>query len=278
MVVPEYKKTGIPRAGSIKDTLQILKKYSLHTVCEEANCPNKGECFSESIATFLIAGNVCTRGCGFCGVKSGVPEEVDPGEPKRIADAVSELGLKSVVITSPTRDDLQDGGAYQYIRTVEEIKRVNGGARIELLIPDFGGSVELLDEVISSKPDVIAHNMETVERLYKKVRPGADYGLSMRVLQYISDADDVVCKSGFMVGLGETDEEIDDLLSDLRDVGCEEVIVGQYLQSESGNLPVMKYYEGDFFDNLEERLSEMGFKRFLARPLARTSYSLTIEK
>jgi lipoic acid synthetase len=277
MAIPHYKKVGLPRAGSIKETLAVLKKYHLNTVCEEASCPNKGECFAKKTATFLILGDVCTRNCAFCGVKKGIPTDVINDEPERIAKAVEELCLQSVVITSPTRDDLEDEGAGLFIRTVNEIRKLDNNIKIELLIPDFSGREELVDKVINSKPDVIAHNIETIERLYPIIRPKADYNRSIKVLERISVSGIGVCKSGFMLGLGECGEELENLAMDLKESGCEEVVVGQYLRSDLKNYEVQKYYSEEEFIKWRDRLLEIGFKNVLSSPLARTSYSWVVK-
>lgn len=274
---PRYKKTGLPEAGSTKRILNILKRYRLHTVCEEAKCPNKGECFSAGVATIMILGNICTRGCAFCGVTGGIPLPVEPDEPERVGLALRELNLDYVVITSVTRDDLQDGGAGVFYETVKMIRKHSPATKVEILIPDFNGDESALNRVIDSEPYCISHNIETVRRLYKSVRPGADYDRSLELLRKInSRKDGISTKSGFMLGLGEKNEEIEELMYDLRDVKVKKLVIGQYLRPSHANVPVSRYYTEEEFKEWGERAKEMGFESVLSEPLARTSYHATV--
>ena len=244
----------------------------VHTVCEEAHCPNRGKCFSQNRATFLILGTRCTRACGFCGVEGGPPLTPDPEEPVRVGLTARELGLKYVVITSVTRDDLADGGASQFALTVQELKRRIEGCRVEVLVPDFRGSRESLEKVLEAGPDVFGHNLETVERLYPVVRPGARYERSLAVLASARQLSPTMrTKSGLMVGLGETCEEMTQAFRDLREAGCDLLTVGQYLRPSARNLPVSEYVQPDMFRQYRKRGESMGFSRVEAAPLVRSS-------
>jgi lipoic acid synthetase len=250
-----------------------LARSNLHTVCQEANCPNISHCFEEGTATFLILGDVCTRECGFCDVKRGVPAPIDEDEPKRVAKAVRELNLQYAVITSVTRDDLEDGGASVFTRTINEIKSSIPVCRVEALVPDFGGSFESLKTVLDAKPDVLNHNMETVKRLYPKVRKGANHQRSLDLLRNAKTIDgSIATKSGVMLGLGETSEEIIDLMRDLRYVDCNLLTIGQYLSPSDGHLPVEKFYHPDEFAELKIVGEEIGFAHVESGPLVRSSY------
>lgn len=251
----------------------LSSRLNLHTVCEEANCPNISHCFEQGTATFLILGDICTRGCKFCDVKRGAPLPVDQDEPKRVADAIRELGLKYAVITSVTRDDLPDGGASIFAATVTEIRRSVPGCMVEVLVPDFGGSLEALKKVLDAKPDVLNHNMETVRRLYPEARKGADYQRSLELLGNVKRIDeDMITKSGIMVGLGETREEIAQLMEDLKEADCELLTIGQYLSPSESHLPVKKFYHPDEFAELKELGEKMGFAHVESGPLVRSSY------
>jgi lipoic acid synthetase len=251
----------------------LLADSSLHTVCQEANCPNINHCFENKTATFLILGNICTRGCRFCDVKRGTPQEVDKDEPKRVAFAVKELGLAYAVITSVTRDDLSDGGASLFAQTLQEIRNLIPECKIEVLIPDLLGSFESLKIVLDAKPDVLNHNLETVERLYPQVRRGADYQRSLNLLRVAKNHDqNLITKSGIMVGLGETREEVVNLMEDLRKVNCDLLTIGQYLSPSREHLPVLKYYHPDEFAELKRAGERMGFSHVKSGPLVRSSY------
>lgn len=249
----------------------VIRKYGLHTVCEESLCPNLPDCWGSGTATFLILGDVCTRGCRFCYVKRGQPPPPDPGEPERVARAASELGLDYVVITSVTRDDLPDGGAGHYAMTVKAVKTLSN-ALVEVLTPDFRGVLEHVDTVARARPDVYAHNIETVERLTPLVRdPRAGYRQSLRVLERAKEHG-LVTKSSILLGLGEERDEVIESLRDLRGVGVDIVVLGQYFRPSPRQLPVVRYYRMNEFRELKRRAYELGFKYVLAHPLARTSY------
>jgi len=253
-------------------TKSVLRSRNLSTVCEEARCPNRGECFSKPTATFLILGDRCTRDCGFCSVTPGSPGPPDPDEPARVADAALEMGLRYIVITSVTRDDLPDGGAGQFANTIREIRRRLPEARIEILTPDFMGERKPLETVLEASPDVFNHNLETVPSLYGKVRPRADYDRSLRVLAMAREiAPAIPTKSGLMVGLGERFDEVMDVMKDLRAVGCELLTIGQYLRPRMDNLDVVEYVHPDIFEEYRLRALKMGFRFVASAPLVRSS-------
>lgn len=258
----------------IEETSGLLARLGLPTVCDSARCPNRGECFSHHTATFLILGEVCTRGCAFCAVKHGHPEgPYDAGEPERLSSAVSELGLSHVVITSVTRDDLPNGGAGHYARVVRELHRRCPGVKVEVLVPDFLGSEDSLLTVLKACPDIVAHNVETVPRLYSAVRRGADYARSLTLLRRAKSwAPHIAAKSGFMLGLGETAHEIEAVLKDLAAAGCDMVTIGQYLAPSLAHTPVQRYVPRDEFDHWREKALGMGFKSVASGPLVRSSY------
>jgi lipoic acid synthetase len=260
------------RCGSeLRVVEEILAGERLNTVCAGAKCPNRGECYSAGTATFMIMGDSCTRNCGFCAVPAGGIKELDPEEPSRISRAADLMGLSHVVVTSVTRDDLPDGGAGHFARTVQAVKEVLPEATVEVLVPDFNGRMEDVDTVLEAGPDVFNHNVETVERLYGEVRPQADYRRTLSVLERSAGAQ-LHTKSGFMVGLGESMEEVHELLGDLLEAGCGMLTVGQYLQSAAGNLPVIRYWEPAEFASLEKTAMEMGFEAVASGPLVRSSY------
>jgi lipoic acid synthetase len=253
-------------------TKRILRSYGLSTVCEEARCPNMGECFSRPTATFMILGSKCTRNCGFCSVKSSIPEPLDPEEPKRVAMAAKEMGMRYVVITSVTRDDLSDGGAGHFAKTVHSVRRYLPEAKVEILTPDFKGHINSLNTVLNSRPDVFNHNVETVPRLYPIVRPLADYRQSLYILEYVKKtALDIYTKSGLMLGLGERLDEVIDVLRDLRSTGCDIITIGQYLRPSRFNLPVIEYIRPEIFERLRLTALSMGFKYVASAPLVRSS-------
>jgi lipoic acid synthetase len=269
MRLPEWIKT---KASGLHGTKTLLRNHGLSTVCEEARCPNKGHCFSKPTATFMILGDHCTRDCGFCSVKSGSPSFVDAEEPERVADAAYEMGLRYVVITSVTRDDLPDGGALQFAETIRAVKNKLPDTKVEVLTPDFRGDVNSLKTVLDSGPDVFNHNMETVKRLYYKVRPQADYECSINVLRNAKKiAPGIKTKSGLMLGFGETVDEVVELLKDLRGIGCDFLTIGQYLRPSKKNLPVVEYIRPDVFEELKEAALELGFEFVAAGPLVRSS-------
>ncbi len=253
---------------------KTLKEFNLNTVCEEANCPNRAECFSKKTATFMILGNNCSRNCRFCNVTFGNMTEVDKKEPKNLAKATKKLGLKHVVVTSVTRDDLDDGGAYQFVDVIKEIRKENNNTSIEVLIPDLQGNVEALKTIVDQKPEIINHNVETIKRLYKEVRPSAIYERSLEVLNNVKKIDkSVYTKSGIMVGLGEEKEEVIQVMKDLRKVNCDFLTIGQYLQPSKEHYPVKKYIEPSLFDEYKRVGLELGFIDVASAPLVRSSYN-----
>jgi lipoic acid synthetase len=269
MRLPEWIKT---KASGLHGTKTLLRSHGLSTVCEEARCPNKGHCFSKPTATFMILGDHCTRDCGFCSVKSGSPSFVDAEEPERVAKAAYEMGLRYVVITSVTRDDLPDGGALQFAKTIRAVKRSLPHAKVEVLTPDFKGDVNSLKTVLDASPDIFNHNMETIRRLYDVVRPQADYECSINALRNAKKiAPDIKTKSGLMLGFGETVDEIVELLKDLRGIGCDFLTMGQYLRPSKKNLPVVEYIRPEVFEELKEAALELGFEFVAAGPLVRSS-------
>lgn len=270
---PEWLKVKTSWGENYRRIKSLLGQANLHTVCQEANCPNVNHCFENGTATFLILGEICTRGCKFCNVKRGIPLPVDENEPKRVAEIAAELKLQYVVITSVTRDDLPDGGASVFARTVEEIKRLIPECKVEVLIPDFAGSMQSLKMVLKAKPDVLNHNMETVKRLYPIVRKGADYQRSSYLLLNAKKIDkSIITKSGIVIGLGESWYEIIELIDDLRNVDCDLLTIGQYLSPSNDHLPVAKFYHPDEFAELKITGEKMGFEHVESGPLVRSSY------
>jgi len=270
---PEWLKVRLPHSREYNRVKRILSSYNLHSICQEALCPNMTECFHSGTATFLILGTTCTRNCKYCNVHSGRPLTVDEEEPARLAQAVRELGLRYVVITSVTRDDLHDGGADIFARCVRLLRRDNPGCKIEVLIPDFRGDREALDRVIEVEPDVINHNIEVVQSLFRKIRPHGSYQGSLDLLGRLHRREKpIISKSGFMVGLGERQEEIFDLLEDLAAVHCGRVTIGQYQQPTRAHWPVHKYYHPDEFAEFKRRALQMGFTAVESGPLVRSSY------
>jgi lipoic acid synthetase len=256
--------------GIVED---ILEKFHLNTVCDEAACPNRGECFAKKTATFMILGNVCTRGCTYCNVSKGKPLPVDDNEPVNVAHAVAALGLKHTVITSVTRDDLPDGGAGHFSKVISEIKKETPDTAIEVLIPDFKGDTESLKKVTDAKPDIINHNVETVPRLYSEVRPQANYLRSVELLGKVKEMNgNIFTKSGIMLGLGETTDEVLEAFKDLRKVNCDFLTIGQYLAPSSDHHPVVEYVHPDQFKVLGEKACEMGFLYVASAPFVRSSY------
>ena len=270
---PEWLRVKI-KGGQSSDTVhKILKEHSLNTVCREANCPNRCECFSKRTATFMVLGRNCTRNCTFCNVTKEKPEIVDEKEPFNVAQAVSKLDLKHAVITSVTRDDIPDGGAGHFAKIVEEIRKLNKKITIEVLIPDFRGDEEALKKVVNSKPDVINHNVETAPSLYKEVRPMAVYERSLELLSNVKKMDNsILTKSGFMLGLGETEEDVISILKDLKEIDCDIITIGQYLAPSSKHHPVIEYVHPDTFKKYEDIALDMGFKYVSSGPLVRSSY------
>jgi lipoic acid synthetase len=268
---PEWLKKRLPEAASLRSMEALLRQRGLHTVCESALCPNLGECFGKGTATFLIMGDVCTRSCGFCGVTSAVPGTLDPDEPEQVADAVARLGLKHVVVTSVTRDDLPDGGAGHYVDTIRAIRVAVPGTTIEVLVPDFGGAAKDVGRVLAEAPDVFNHNLETVARLYPPVRPQAVYQRSLAVLKQAAGEGTSIVKTGLMVGLGETVEEVGEVLTHARAAGVDVVTIGQYLRPSSCHLPVVEYVHPDRFVEYREFGEGLGLQVHSA-PFVRSSF------
>ena len=268
---PGWLKIRLHRTGEWAEVRQIVEKHNLHTICSSGRCPNQAECWSRRTATFMILGDICTRGCRFCATKTGHPLPPDPEEPRQVAESVSLMKLRYVVVTSVTRDDLPDGGAAHWAATVEAIRVQNPDAVIELLIPDLDAKPDLLDTVIASKPDIIGHNIETVERLTPEVRSRAKYRTSLETLRYMS-SQGVATKSGLMVGLGESDEEVLQTLHDLREAGVRIVTIGQYLRPTLEHYPVAAYITPEKFEWYRLQALEMGFSYCASAPLVRSSY------
>ena len=283
---PDWFKIKFPSGESYGKVKGLVKTNRLHTICEEAKCPNLSECWSHGTATFLILGDTCTRYCGYCNVKTGKPEEVDFSELKKVADAVKKLNLKYVVITSVTRDDLWDGGASIYVDTIKEIRKLNRNCKVELLIPDFRLrnkdnknnrddkiSIDALKKVIGARVDVLGHNIEAVRRIFLKVRKGGNYDLSLQLLKTIKKINKKIkTKSGIILGLGETKEEIIETMQELRDNDVDFLTLGQYLQPSEKHVKIEKYYKPEEFGELKEIGLKMGFRHVEAGPLVRSSY------
>ena len=267
---PPWLKVRAPAAGT-EQVRRTIGQGKLHTVCESAHCPNQGECWGQGTATFLINGDVCTRACLFCAVHGGRVAALDPDEPARVAEAAREMGLDYVVVTSVTRDDLDDGGAGAFAETIRQLRSRIDGVRVEVLIPDFRGDMEALGIVFNERPDVLAHNVEMVERLYPNVRPQANYRQSLDVIRRAHEAG-LVSKSGLMLGLGETDEEIEKALRDIRATGCEILTIGQYLRPSREHHPILRYVTPEEFDCWGQRGLELGFTTVESAPLVRSSY------
>ncbi len=271
---PDWLKKRIKFNEKQNNVSELLANLHLNTVCQSAVCPNIAECFARGTATFMILGNICTRNCRFCAINSGKPLPLDEDEPKRIAQAVKELKLKHVVITSVTRDDLPDGGAEHFANTINEIRKEAPYTTIEVLTPDFMGDASALSKVILSKPNVFNHNVETVPRLYLQVRPMADYQRSLFVLRKAKEIDPNLCtKSGIMIGLGETRKEISEVMRDLFNVGCSILTVGQYLSPSSDHIKVKEYVHPEIFKEIEFEAKEIGFKYVASAPFVRSSFN-----
>lgn len=269
---PEWLKVSYNKEA-VEEVSGLMAKLKLNTVCKEANCPNLGECYKKRTATFMILGNTCTRNCRFCNVTSGVVEPVDPKEPQHLAEAVKELDLKHVVITSVTRDDLEDGGAGHFADTIRAVRVLNPEVSIEVLIPDLQGVERHLDIVIAANPDVINHNVETVRELYSEVRPEADYDRSMAVLEYVKkQAPHIKTKTGMMVGLGESDEQVYQVMDDSLKVGCDIFTIGQYLQPSPQHIAVKAYVTPEKFAEYKKIGEAKGFHYIASSPLVRSSY------
>lgn len=268
---PKWLKVKLPIGAEFTKVRNIVSEHKLHTICQSGNCPNMGECWGAGTATFMILGNVCTRSCGFCSVATGRPEAIDPFEPLRVAKSVKLMGIKHCVITSVDRDDLQDGGSGIWVETIRKIREFSPGTTMETLVPDFQGIWANLQRVIDEKPEVISHNLETVRRLTKSVRVQAKYDRSLEVLQRIS-ACGVAAKSGIMLGLGESKEEVLDSMKDLANSNVSILTLGQYLQPTKEHLPVVEFIHPDLFAEFKEAGMKMGFRYIESGPLVRSSY------
>jgi lipoic acid synthetase len=271
---PEWLKVRIPAGRRYIELKELMRGMELHTVCEEARCPNIGECWGHGTATFMILGDVCTRACRYCAVTSGKPHTLDIGEPKRVAEAVRTMGLKHAVVTSVDRDDLLDGGASLFAATIRKIHELNPDCAVEVLTPDFQGSEASLRSVMDARPEIFNHNIETVRRVFPRVRPGrSKYEVSVELLRRASElAADGLTKSGLMVGLGETRAEIVETMHDLRDAAVDILTIGQYLQPTPKHVPIDRYYHPDEFAELRREGFDMGFSHVEAGPLVRSSY------
>ena len=269
---PKWLRVKLPTGKKYTELRGLVDKYNLHTICTSGSCPNMGECWSEGTATFMILGNICTRSCGFCGVKTGRPETVDWEEPEKVARSIKLMAIKHAVITSVDRDDLKDMGTIVWGETVKAIRRMNPETTLETLIPDFQGREDLLDRIIDVHPEVVSHNMETVKRLTREVRIQAKYERSLGVLKYLKDNGIARTKSGIMLGLGETETEVIQTLEDLRSVHLDIVTIGQYLQPSKKHLPVKQFITPDQFKKYEEIGLKMGFRHVESGALVRSSY------
>ncbi|WP_038250523.1 lipoyl synthase [Ghiorsea bivora] len=271
---PKWLKVRAPMSKEYQNITKMMRDLKLNTVCEEASCPNIGDCWKQGSATFMILGKVCTRTCAFCDVATGKPDEVDPNEAINLAKAVAKIGLKHVVITSVDRDDLKDGGAGHYATVIRELKTRQPEVTIEILTPDFQRKLDsCLDTIMDSKPDIFNHNLETVPRLYRSIRPGARYFTSLRLLQRAKEIDpNVVTKSGIMVGLGEEKDEVLQVLDDMREAGIDILTIGQYLRPSQAHHPVMKYWTPEEFDDLKYIAEKKGFGMVASGPLVRSSF------
>ena len=270
---PNWIKVSMKAQNDIEQVRSIMHKLSLHTICEEGNCPNLIECFGQRTATFMILGKICTRNCTFCNVTQEEPMPVDSDEALQVAFAAKELKLQHVVVTSVTRDDLADGGAEHFSATISKLKALGNGITVEVLIPDFQGSREALTTVVAAKPEIINHNLETISRLYPNVRPMAQYRRSLELLQRVKELDDsILTKSGIMLGLGEREQEVLGVLEDLRQVQCDLLTIGQYLAPSRRHYPVKAYVAPEKFEHYEKIALQMGFRHAFSGPLVRSSY------
>ncbi|MCS6990814.1 MAG: lipoyl synthase [Chitinophagales bacterium] len=268
---PPWLRVKLPTGENYRRVRALVDEYRLHTICESGNCPNMGECWGAGTATFMILGNICTRSCGFCAVKTGLPTEYDTAEPERVAEAIRRMGVKHAVITSVNRDELRDGGAAIWAATVRAVRRIAPGVTLETLIPDFKGMLSSVDRIIEVAPEVVSHNMETVPRLYRRVRPQAKYERSLGVLAHLKKGG-MRTKSGIMVGLGETRDEVLQVMDDLRNVGCDVLTIGQYLQPTRNHLEIMEWVHPEVFQLYEQEALQRGFLYVESGPLVRSSY------
>ena len=270
---PRWLRVKMPSGATYFELKRLVREHRLHTVCEEAMCPNIGECWNQRSATFMLLGDTCTRSCGFCAVKTGRPGAIDEFEPERVAEAIATLNLRYAVITSVNRDDVLDGGSYIFAATIRAVRQRLPECRVEVLIPDFKGNWDALAEVVEARPDVLNHNMESIARLYDVVRPQAKYGRSLELLERVKQLDpDMRTKSGLMVGLGEDMSELLDTMRDLSRVRCDLLTIGQYLRPSERHLPVVRYYPPKDFDELKRQGDLMGFIHVESGPLVRSSY------
>lgn len=268
---PDWLRVRLPSGKNYRDVKNLVKNKKLNTVCEEANCPNMGECWNARTATFMILGETCTRSCGFCNVKTGIPTELDLDEPNRVADSVEELQLRHAVITSVNRDELHDGGASIFKDCVKQINERVPDCTVEILIPDFKGEVHAFEKIMENPPDILNHNLETVPRIYHGVRPQAKYERSLELIRWFKDKG-LRTKSGIMVGIGERNKEILEVMQDLRDHGCDILTIGQYMQPTKNHLPIDRYVTMEEFKMFKDKGLEMGFLAVESSPLVRSSY------
>ena len=271
--LPRWLKVRMPGSPNYLDLREKLRTSELHTVCEEAHCPNIGECWERGTATFMVLGEVCTRACSYCAVATGIPQGVDLQEPVRLAEAVESLGLKYAVITSVDRDDLPDGGAFIFAQCIAQVRKRLPACKVEVLIPDFAGNWDALEKVMDARPDTLNHNIETVRRIFRRVRHKGNYDISLELLSRANAlAVDGVTKSGMMVGLGETWDEIIQTMRDLRSVDCDLLTIGQYLRPSQKHVPLARWYTPDEFDELRREGEALGFRHVASGPLVRSSY------
>ena len=271
--LPDWLKVRMPGGPRYIELKQLMRDSQLHTVCEEAHCPNIGECWERSAATFMILGDICTRACAYCAVTTGRPGTLDLGEPFRLASTVKRMGLKYCVITSVNRDDLPDGGAGIFSACIKQVRAAVPGCRVEVLIPDFDGNWDALAKVIAAQPQVLNHNIESVERVFRRVRPRGDYRQSLELLRRVKDLDsEMPTKSGIIVGMGETADEVKQTMADLRAADCDLLTIGQYLQPSRGHLPVERFVEPAKFEEFRRIGEEIGFANVASGPLVRSSY------
>ncbi|MEK9788753.1 MAG: lipoyl synthase [Flavobacteriaceae bacterium] len=269
---PEWIRVKLPTGKKYTELRGLVDKYKLNTICTSGSCPNMGECWAEGTATFMILGNICTRSCGFCGVQTGRPSAVDWAEPEKVANSIKIMKIKHAVLTSVDRDDLKDMGSIIWAETVNAVRRISPGTTMETLIPDFQGNTRNIDRIIEVAPEVVSHNIETVRRLTRKVRVQAKYDTSIEVLRYLKDQGVNRTKSGIMLGLGETEDEVKDALHDLREAQVDVVTIGQYLQPSKKHLPVQQFITPDVFKKLEVFALDLGFRHVESGPLVRSSY------
>lgn len=273
MSLPAWIKINNFNRTAYKNTLNIINKEKLNTVCVSGDCPNRYECFSEKTATFMILGDVCTRHCAYCNIKKGKPNQIDLKEPERVSKTIFKLGIKFAVITSVTRDDLEDGGSTHFVSTIEAIRRENKDCKIEVLIPDFSNNKKSIEKIIEARPDIINHNIETVENSFFKLRPKASYQGSLKLLSSVKKSKSKIkTKSGLMLGFGETKKDLLKTFNDLNKAGCDILTIGQYLKPRDGEVEVKKYYTNKEFSELEEIAKNIGIKNVFSGPLVRSSY------